>query len=169
MTWKLLKKFETQNFSIWIPISKRDITRKPLCPTSHNKCHAHLIFISIMYSNFHVDALTTLEQVLDWKRQRKDNVSPVFVMSPWYLNRVRTFKTLHNRTHNALSNDHYILCIVVCTCYICSSTLHGWFQKAWISISFYGYSDTRREQVYFSEDLMIPETYTYTVVLMIKG
>ena len=58
MTWKLLKKFETQTFSIWIyQFQKRGITGEPLCQTSHNKWHAHLIFISIMYSNFHVDAL----------------------------------------------------------------------------------------------------------------
>ena len=42
------------------PISKKRHNREPLCQTSQNKCHAHLIFISIMYSNFHVDALTTL-------------------------------------------------------------------------------------------------------------
>jgi len=61
---KLLKMFETKTFSIWIysiPISKRGITPEHLCQTSQNKCHAHLIFISFMYSNFHVDALTTLE------------------------------------------------------------------------------------------------------------
>jgi len=72
MTWKLLKKFETLSFSIWIyQFQKRGITQEPLCQTSHNKCHAHLIFISIMNSNFHVDALLTLISVLDWKRQRR--------------------------------------------------------------------------------------------------
>jgi len=60
---KLLKMFETQTFSIWIysvPNSKWGITSEHLCQTSENKCHAHLLFISIMYSNLHVDVLTTL-------------------------------------------------------------------------------------------------------------
>ena len=39
-----------------------------------------------MYINFHLDILTTVVQVLDWKKQRKDNLSPVFPMSPRYLN-----------------------------------------------------------------------------------
>ena len=52
--------WDTNSLYMDIPISKRGITRKPLWQTSQNKCHAHLIFISIMYSNFHVNALTTL-------------------------------------------------------------------------------------------------------------
>jgi len=38
-----------------------------------------------MYINFHLDALTTVVKVLDWKRQRKDDLSPVFAMLPRYL------------------------------------------------------------------------------------
>ena len=57
--------WDTNSLYMDIPISKRGITRKPLWQTSQNKCHAHSIFISIMYSNFHVDV------VLDWKRQRR--------------------------------------------------------------------------------------------------
>ena len=57
-----------------------------LCRTSQNKCHAHLLFIKFMYINFHLDILTTVVLVLNWKKQRKDDLSPVFAMSPRYLN-----------------------------------------------------------------------------------
>jgi len=30
-----------------------------------------------MYINFHLDILTTVVLVLDWKKQRKDDLSPV--------------------------------------------------------------------------------------------
>ena len=77
---------------------KMGITVEPLCCTSQNKCHPHLPFIDIMYSNFHLDVFTTLVYIfLDWKRQHEDDLSSVFTMSPWYLKRVGTFKTLHNR------------------------------------------------------------------------
>jgi len=56
-----------------IPISKKGHNSGTPVPnlTKQMSCHAHLIFISIMYSNFHAGALTILVQVIDWKRQRK--------------------------------------------------------------------------------------------------
>ena len=45
-----------------------------------------------MYINFHLDILTTVVLVLDWKKQRKDVLSPVFTMSPRYLNIVGKYK-----------------------------------------------------------------------------
>jgi len=39
-----------------------------------------------MYINFHLDTLNIEVNVLDWKRQRKDDVSPGYAMSPRYLN-----------------------------------------------------------------------------------
>ena len=61
MTWKLLKKFEMQTFSIRIlQYQKRGITLEPLCRTSQNKCHPHLPFIDSMYSNFRLDVFTTV-------------------------------------------------------------------------------------------------------------
>ena len=82
---------------------KRGITPEPLCQTSQNKYQAHLFFIYIMYINFHLDALTTVVKVLDWKRQRKDDLSPVFAMLPRYLIIVENteFKTWHNGAHDA--------------------------------------------------------------------
>ena len=52
-----------------LPISKKRYTSGTPVPnlTKQMSC----IFIRIMYSNFHVDALTTLVKVLDWKRQRR--------------------------------------------------------------------------------------------------
>jgi len=68
-------------------ISKRGITLEPLCRTSQSPWHAHLLFICIVYSNFHADYLKTVVNDFDKKkRQRKDDLSPVFAMSPWYLN-----------------------------------------------------------------------------------
>ena len=63
-------------------ISKRGIILRPLGRTSQIICHAHLLFICIVYSNVHVDDLKTVVKELDKKRQRKDDLSPVFVMSP---------------------------------------------------------------------------------------
>jgi len=67
-------------------ISKRGITLEPLGRTSQIICHAHLLFICIVYSNFNVDDLKTMIKEFDKKRQRKDDLSPVFVILPWYLN-----------------------------------------------------------------------------------
>jgi len=38
-----------------------------------------------MYINFVLDILTTMVLVLDWKKQRKYDLSLVFAMSPLYL------------------------------------------------------------------------------------
>ena len=54
-------------------ISKRGIT---LGRTSQIICHAHVLFMCILYSNFHVDDLKTVVEELDRKRQRKDDLSP---------------------------------------------------------------------------------------------
>jgi len=59
-------------------ISKRGITLEPQGRTSQIICHAHLLFISIVYSNFHVDDLKTVVKELD--------LPPVFAMLSWYLN-----------------------------------------------------------------------------------
>ena len=67
-------------------ISKRGITLEPLCRTSQIICHAHLLFMCIVYSNLNVDDLKTVVKKIDKKQQSKDNLSPVFAMSPWYLN-----------------------------------------------------------------------------------
>ena len=65
--------------------------------------------------------------VLDWKKQRKDDLSPVFAMSPRYLNIVGNTDfqhlTLWNARWKPFNNDQVILCIVVCTCYSCSPLL----------------------------------------------
>ena len=86
--WKPQGVEDTNFLYMDIIISKRGITLEPLCWTSQNKCHAHLLFINIMYINFHVDAFTTEIDVWDWKRQCKDDLSLVLAMSPRYLNRV---------------------------------------------------------------------------------
>jgi len=52
--------------------SKRGITLAP-----RKSCHAHLIFIFIVYSNIHVNDLKTVVKELDKKRQRKHDLSPV--------------------------------------------------------------------------------------------
>ena len=99
------------------------IPLEPLDLTSQSMCHAHLLFICIVYSNFHVDDLKTVVKELDKKRQRKDELSPVFAMSPWYVNsgEYRLLNCWHrNARCKTLNDDHYILCIVVCTCNACS-------------------------------------------------
>ena len=65
-------------------ISKRGITLEPLGRTSQIICHAHLLFICIVYSNFHVDDLKTVVKELE--KNATYDLSPVFAMSPWYLN-----------------------------------------------------------------------------------
>jgi len=84
-------------------ISKRGITLEPQGRTSQIICHAHLLFISIVYSNFHVDDLKTVVKELDKKRQCKDDLPPVFAMLSWYLNsgEYRFLNCWHNWTHNA--------------------------------------------------------------------
>jgi len=81
-------------------ISKRGITLEPLDRNSQSTWHVHLFFICIVYSNFHVDHLKTVVKELDEKRQRKDDLSPVFAMSPWYLNsgEYRLSNCWHNGT-----------------------------------------------------------------------
>ena len=74
---------ETNFLYMDMTISKRGITLEPLDRTSQIICHAHLLFICIVYSNFYVDDLKTVEKELD----KKDDLSPVFTMSPWYVNR----------------------------------------------------------------------------------
>ena len=66
-------------------ISKRGITLEPLGRTSQILCHAHLLFICIVYSIFHVDDLKTVVKELDKKRQHKDDLSLVFavVLEQW--------------------------------------------------------------------------------------
>ena len=60
-------KTDTNFFYIDITISKRGITLEPLCQTSQSICHAHLLFICIVYSNFHVDDMKTLVEELRQK------------------------------------------------------------------------------------------------------
>ena len=65
-------------------ISKRGITLEPLGRTSQIICHAHLLFVCIVYSNFHANDLKTVIKELE--KKCKDDLSPVFAMLPWYLN-----------------------------------------------------------------------------------
>ena len=51
-----------------------------------------------MYINFHLDILTTVVLVLDWKKQRKDDLSPVFATSTLYLNIVGGNSDFQNLT-----------------------------------------------------------------------
>jgi len=48
-------------------ISKRGITLEPLSRTSQSTWHAHLLFICIVYSNFHADNLKTVVNDFDKK------------------------------------------------------------------------------------------------------
>ena len=85
--------------------------------------HAKHMSCTLTLHMYRVDDLKTVVKELHKKRQRKDDLSPVFAMSPWYLNsgEYRLSNCWHNGTHNAkLNDDPCILCIVVCTCNACS-------------------------------------------------
>ena len=88
---------------------------------SNAKKNTKKLFIKFMYINFHSDTLTTVVQVL--QLQRKDDLSPVFAMSPRYLIIVGNTDFQNLTSQNArckpLNDDQVTLCIVVCTCYLC--------------------------------------------------
>ena len=88
---------ETNFLYMDMTISKRDITLEPLGRTSQITCHAHLLFMCIVYINFHVDDLKTVVTKLDKKRQRKDDLSPVFAM--WPFNRYSAYQGRSLRTY----------------------------------------------------------------------
>ena len=88
---------ETNFLYMDMTISKRDITLEPLGRTSQIICHAHLLFMCIVYINFHVDDLKTVVTKLDKKRQRKDDLSPVFAM--WPFNRYSAYQGRSLRTY----------------------------------------------------------------------
>jgi len=132
-------------------ISKRGISLEPLGRTSQIICHAHLLFICIVYSNSHVDDLKTVVKELDKTRQRKGD------LSPWYLNSwgMQTFKllTYRNARCKNLNDDHYILCIVVCTCNLCSP-------PTWLTTQSWDNNFIRvvKKFTFFSTYRILPET-----------
>ena len=65
--------WETNFLYMDMTILKRGITLEPLGRTSQIICHAHLLFICIVYSNFHVDDLKTVVKELD----KKGNVKTI--------------------------------------------------------------------------------------------
>jgi len=86
---------KVHNFGAPVP----NLTQQITCTFTLHKYHVYKLSCR---------CLDNLGISMRLKTAMQGDLSPVFAMSPSYLNRVKTFKTLHNRTHNALSDDHYI-------------------------------------------------------------
>ena len=97
------------------------------------------------------------------KKQRKDDLSPVFAMSPRYLNIVGNTDfqnlTLRNARCKPFNDDQVILCIAVCTCYSCSPLYMVDYQSLDKFNNIFLWIVSHTTFTIISADLMIPETY----------